>query len=123
MIDHGRRTQGYSIDGGTAPSIEWFPDADHTAGYEGVFSPILAHFRYLIHGKTPMSLWYFLPYRAFVVKVVTHSDFILFSGVDLYHDFRNDAFCDLHNLLKVRKTGKKGSRFVSTFTSNALGDG
>jgi hypothetical protein len=43
-IDHGRRAQGHSIDGGTAPSIEWFPDEAHNAGYEGEFNPILAHF-------------------------------------------------------------------------------
>ena len=30
-----------------------------------------------------------------------------FSGFDLYHHFRNDAFYDLYNLLKVRKTGKQ----------------
>ena len=45
--------------------------------------------------------------RAFAVKVDTKRlpDF-LFSRVDLYHHFRNDAFCDLYNLLKVWKTGK-----------------
>ena len=31
----------------------------------------------------------------------------LFSGVDLYHHFRNDAFYDLYNLVKVRETGKR----------------
>ena len=30
-----------------------------------------------------------------------------FSGFDLYHHFRNDAFYDLYNLLKVPKTGKR----------------
>ena len=37
--------------------------------------------------------------RAFAVKVDTKRlPVFLFSGVDLYHDFRNDAFCDLYNL-------------------------
>ena len=46
--------------------------------------------------------------RAFAVKVDTKRlPVFLFSGVDLYHDFRNDAFCDLHNLLKVRKIGNR----------------
>ena len=30
-----------------------------------------------------------------------------FSGFDLYHHFRNDAFYDLYNPLKVRETGKR----------------
>ena len=29
-----------------------------------------------------------------------------YSGFDLYHPFRNDAFYGLYNLLKVQKTGK-----------------
>ena len=35
-----------------------------------------------------------------------------FSGFDLYHHFRNDAFHDLYNLLKVRKTGKQEVVFL-----------
>ena len=30
-----------------------------------------------------------------------------FSGCNVYHHFRNDAFYDLDNLLKVRETGKR----------------
>ena len=45
--------------------------------------------------------------RAFAVKVATKRLPVLsFSGFDLYHHVRNDAFYDLYNLLKVRKTGK-----------------
>ena len=59
--------------------------------------------------------------RAFAVKVDTQRlPVFLFSGVDLYHDFRNDAFCDLYNLFKSPDDRKTGSRFVSTFTANAL---
>ena len=49
-----------------------------------------------------------LAYRAFAVKVVPkrRPDFP-FSGFDLYHHFRNDAFYGLYNLLKVQKTGKR----------------
>ena len=35
-----------------------------------------------------------------------------FSGFDLYHHFRNDAFHDLYNLLNVRKTGKQEVVFL-----------
>jgi hypothetical protein len=46
--------------------------------------------------------------RAFAVMVDTKRlPVFLFSGVDVYHDFQNDAFCDLYNLLKVRKIGKR----------------
>jgi len=46
--------------------------------------------------------------RAFAVKVDTKRlPVFLLSGVDLYHHFRNDAFYDLYNLVKVRKTGKR----------------
>ena len=42
--------------------------------------------------------------RAFAVKVDTKRlPVFLFSGVDLYHDFRNDAFCDLCNLFQSLK--------------------
>ena len=47
-------------------------------------------------------------HRAFAVKVDTkRPPVFLFSGVDMYHDFRNDAFCDLYNLLNARKIGKR----------------
>jgi len=46
--------------------------------------------------------------RAFAVKLATKGfPVFLTSGFDLYHHFRNDAFCDLYNLLKVWKTGKR----------------
>jgi len=46
--------------------------------------------------------------RAFAVKVEGQRLPVFpFSGLDLYHHFRNDAFYDLYNLLKVRKTGKQ----------------
>jgi hypothetical protein len=42
--------------------------------------------------------------RAFAVKVDTKRlPVFLYSGVDMYHDFRDDAFCDLYNLSKVWK--------------------
>ena len=45
--------------------------------------------------------------RALAVKVATKRLPVFpFSGFDLYHQFRNDAFYDLYNLLKVRKTAK-----------------
>ena len=47
-------------------------------------------------------------YRAFAVKVVPKRRPVFpFSGFDLYHNFRNDAFYGLYNLLKVHKTGKR----------------
>ena len=46
--------------------------------------------------------------RAFAVKVVPKRRPVSpFSGFDLYHHFRNDAFYGLCNLLKVQKTGKR----------------
>jgi len=46
--------------------------------------------------------------RAFAVKVEgKRLPVSPFSGFDLYHRFRNDAFYDLYNPLKVRKTGKQ----------------
>ena len=46
--------------------------------------------------------------RAIAVEVVRKRLPVFpFSGFDLYHHFRNDAFYDLYNLLKVRKTGKR----------------
>ena len=46
--------------------------------------------------------------RAFAVKVVRKRLPVSpFSRLDLYHRFRTDAFYDLYNLLKVRKTGKQ----------------
>ena len=46
--------------------------------------------------------------RAFAVKVEGKRLLVSpFSGFDLYHHFRNDAFYDLYNLLKVRKPGKQ----------------
>jgi hypothetical protein len=46
--------------------------------------------------------------RAFAVKVATKRLPVSpFSGFNLYHHFRNDAFYDLYNLLKVQKTGKR----------------
>ena len=46
--------------------------------------------------------------RAFAVKVVPKRLPVFpFSGFDLYHHFRNDAFYGLYNLLKVQKTGKR----------------
>ena len=46
--------------------------------------------------------------RAFAVKVATNRLPVFpFSGFELYHHFRNDAFYDLYTLLKVRKTGKR----------------
>ena len=50
----------------------------------------------------------FLPGRAFAVKVAPKRLPVFpFSGFDLYHHFRNDAFYGLYNLLKVQKTGKR----------------
>jgi hypothetical protein len=47
--------------------------------------------------------------RAIPVKVAAKRLPVFpFSGFDLYHHFRNDAFYDLYNLLKVRKTEKLG---------------
>ena len=46
--------------------------------------------------------------RASAVKVVPKRLPVFpFSGFDLYHHFRNDAFHGLYNLLKVQKTGKR----------------
>ena len=46
--------------------------------------------------------------RAFAVKVEgKRLPVSPFSGFDLYHHFRNDAFYGLYNLLKVQKTGKR----------------
>ena len=46
--------------------------------------------------------------RAFAVKVATKRLPVFpFSGFDLYHRFRNDAFYDLYNPFKVRKSGKR----------------
>ena len=46
--------------------------------------------------------------RAFAVKVVPKRLPVFpFSGFDLYHNFRNDAFYGLYNLLEVQKTGKR----------------
>ena len=46
--------------------------------------------------------------RAFAVKVEgKRLPVFPFSGFDLYHQFRNDAFYGLYNLLKVQKTGKR----------------
>ena len=48
------------------------------------------------------------PCRAFAVKVApTRLPVFPFSGFDLYHHFRNDAFYGIYNLLKVQKTGKR----------------
>ena len=48
------------------------------------------------------------PGRAIPVKVAAKRlPVFLFSGFDLYQHVRNDAFYDLYNLLKVRKTGKR----------------
>ena len=45
--------------------------------------------------------------RAFAVKVVPKRLPVFpFSGFDLYHHFRNDAFYDLYNL---EKSGKRNS--------------
>jgi len=47
-------------------------------------------------------------YRAFAVKVATNRLPVFpFSGFDLYHHFRNDAFDDPYTLLKVRETEKR----------------
>jgi len=46
--------------------------------------------------------------RAFAVKVATKRLPVFpFGGLNVYHHFRNDAFYDLYNLLKVQKTGKR----------------
>ena len=46
--------------------------------------------------------------RAFAIKVVPKRRPVFpFSGFDLYHHFRNDAFYGLYNPLKVQKTGKR----------------
>ena len=51
--------------------------------------------------------------RAFEVKVEgKRLPVFPFSGFDLYHHFRNDAFYGLYNLLKVRKTGKQEVVFL-----------
>ena len=51
---------------------------------------------------------YFYICRAIAVKVAAKRLPVSpISGFDLYHHFRNDAFNDLYNLLKVRKTGKR----------------
>jgi len=48
------------------------------------------------------------PSRQFEVKVVPKRRPVFpFSGLDLYHHFRNDAFYGLYNLLQVQKTGKR----------------
>jgi hypothetical protein len=47
-------------------------------------------------------------HSAFAEKVATKRLPIFpFSGFDVYHNFRNDAFYDLYNLVDVRKTGKQ----------------
>ena len=59
--------------------------------------------------------------RAFAVKVAAKRLPVFpFSGFDLYHHFRNEAFYDFYNLLKVRKTGRREVVFAATFTANAL---
>ena len=59
-------------------------------------------------GSTAMPEEKILAGGAIPVKVAaTQLPVFPFSGFDLYHHFRNDAFYDLHNLLKVRKTGKR----------------
>ena len=46
--------------------------------------------------------------KAFAVKVATKRLSVFpFPGFNLYHHFRNDAFYDPYNLIKVRKTGKR----------------
>jgi len=51
--------------------------------------------------------------RAFAVKVEgKRLPVSPFSGFELYHHSRNDAFYDLYNLLKVRKTGKREVVFL-----------
>ena len=51
--------------------------------------------------------------RAIPVKVAAQRLPVFpFSGFDLYHHFRNDAFYDIYNLLKVRKTGKQEVVFL-----------
>ena len=62
--------------------------------------------RIYLHGRVV-----FRPARAFAVKVDTKRlPVFLFSGVDLYHDFRNDAFCGLYNLLNVRNKVKANKK-------------
>ena len=47
-----------------------------------------------------------LCFRAFAVKVEGKRVPVFpFSGFDLYHHFRNDAYYGLYNLLKVQGTG------------------
>jgi hypothetical protein len=51
--------------------------------------------------------------RTFAVKVEGNRLPVFpFSGFDLYHRFRNDAFYDLYNRLKVRKRGKQKVGFL-----------
>jgi hypothetical protein len=53
--------------------------------------------------------------RAFAVKVAAKRLPVFpFSGFDLFHHFRNDAFYDLYNLFKVRKTGKREVVWLQT---------
>jgi hypothetical protein len=53
------------------------------------------------------------PGRAFAVKVEgKRLPVSTFPGFDVYHHFRNDAFYDLYNLLKIRKTGKREVVFL-----------
>ena len=65
-------------------------------GGEGTDKTVRARFRPCLSG------------RASAVKVAPKRlPVFSFSGFDLYHHFRNDAFCGLYNLLKVQKTGKR----------------
>ena len=54
--------------------------------------------------------------RAFAVKIATKRlPAFPFSGFELYHHFRNDAFYDLYNPLKVRKTENGESFSVNLY--------
>ena len=56
---------------------------------------------------------YIYMHRAIPVKVAAKRLPVFpFPGFDLYHHLRNDAFYDLYNLLKVRKTGKREVVFL-----------
>ena len=61
--------------------------------------------------------------RAFAVKVEgKRLPVSPFSGFDVYHRFRNDAFCDLYNLLEVRKTGKQEVVFLQPLPQTLYGN-
>ena len=73
----------------------------------------MAAFKSMFEGDSREPITTSSCHRAFAVKVEgKRLPVFPFSGFDLYHHFRNDAFYDLYNLLKVRKTGKREVVFL-----------